>query len=120
MLSETWELAHLWEVFIVKNVVLLNQLRYFPLLAGITVGLAQYIPEMVKKRLKLTLHLPLSENRILFVMLGYGLSTLFILFLIPYFLFLSGLSFHFPEEIGMGMVRDHFTANPGRICPPTC
>lgn len=92
-------IAHLWEVFIIKNVVLLNQLKYFPLLAGITIGLAQYIPEIVKKRLKLTLHLPLSENRILFVMLGYGLSTLFILFLISYLLFLSGLSFHFPEEI---------------------
>ena len=57
-------MPHLWEVFILKNVVLLDQIKVLPLLAGIIMGITQFIPEMTKKRFKLTLHLPLGENRI--------------------------------------------------------
>ena len=66
-------MPHLWEVFILKNVVLLDQIKVLPLLAGIALGITQFIPEITKKRFKLTLHLPLGENRIIGVMLGYGI-----------------------------------------------
>lgn len=92
-------LPHLWEVFIQKNVVLLDQLKMFPLLAGIILSIAQFIPEMVKKRFKLTLHLPLGENRIVFLMLGYGFIALFLVFAITYGCFLWGLSVNFPSEV---------------------
>lgn len=77
-------IPHLWEVFIQKNVVLLDQLKMFPLLAGIILGIAQFIPEMVKKRFKLTLHLPLGENRIIFLMLAYGFTALLLAFAVCY------------------------------------
>lgn len=69
-------MPHLWEVFILKNVVLLDQIKVLPLLAGIIMGITQFIPEMTKKRFKLTLHLPLGENRIVCLMLGYGMVCL--------------------------------------------
>ena len=43
-------MPHLWEVFILKNVVLLDQIKVLPLLAGIIMGITQFIPEMTKKR----------------------------------------------------------------------
>ena len=81
-------MPHLWEVFILKNVVLLDQIKVLPLLAGIIMGITQFIPEMTKKRFKLTLHLPLGENRIVFL-----------LFTVSYGGFLWGLSADFPREV---------------------
>ena len=92
-------MPHLWEVFILKNVVLLDQIKVLPLLAGIVMGITQFIPEMTKKRFKLTLHLPLGENRILFLMLGYGVASLLVLFAVSYGGFLWGLSSGFPGEV---------------------
>ena len=92
-------MPHLWEVFILKNVVLLDQIKVLPLLAGIVMGITQFIPEMTKKRFKLTLHLPLGENRILFLMLGYGVICLLTLFTVSYGGFLWGLSSSFPREV---------------------
>ena len=77
-------MPHLWEVFILKNVVLLDQIKVLPLLAGIIMGITQFIPEMTKKRFKLTLHLPLGENRIVFLMLSYGMACLLLLFTVSY------------------------------------
>lgn len=62
-------------------------------------GITQFIPEMTKKRFKLTLHLPLGENRILFLMLGYGVICLLTLFTVSYGGFLWGLSSSFPREV---------------------
>jgi len=92
-------MPHLWEVFILKNVVLLDQIKALPLFAGIVMGITQFIPEMTKKRFKLTLHLPLDENRILFLMLGYGVASLLVLFTFNYGGFLWGLSSGFPREV---------------------
>lgn len=92
-------MPHLWEVFILKNVVLLDQIKVLPLLAGIVMGITQFIPEMTKKRFKLTLHLPLGENRILFLMLGFGVICLLTLFTVSYGGFLWGLSSNFPREV---------------------
>ena len=91
-------MPHLWEVFILKNVVLLDQIKVLPLLAGIIMGITQFIPEMTKKRFKLTLHLPLGENRIVFLMLSYGMACLLLLFTVSYGGFLWGLSADFPRE----------------------
>jgi hypothetical protein len=62
-------------------------------------GITQFIPEMTKKRFKLTLHLPLGENRIVFLMLSYGIVCLLLLFTVSYGGFLWGLSADFPREV---------------------
>ena len=43
-------------------------------------GLAQFLPEIIQKRLKLTLHLPDSHRAMMLGMLGYGLVLLTMLF----------------------------------------
>ncbi|MDR1437036.1 MAG: hypothetical protein LBI65_02840 [Candidatus Symbiothrix sp.] len=88
-----------WEAIIQKDTALLPYFKYLPLLGGFLTAIAQYIPELQYKRLKLTLHLPLNENRIVSVMLLYGFSVtgLLILFTLPGLLL--GLSLYFPPEI---------------------
>ena len=44
----------------------------------------QFVPEMQQKRLKLTLHLPYPQNRMLMLMLIAGLSELIVIYLIDY------------------------------------
>jgi hypothetical protein len=88
-----------WESIIQKDAVLFPYFEYLPLLAGVLLAITQYVPELQFKRLKLTLHLPLGENKILLTMLlyGFGVVLLFVLFTLPLLLF--GLSRSFPREI---------------------
>ena len=55
-------------------------LKYLPALVGAGLGLAQFLPEITQKRLKLTLHLPDSRRAMMLGMLGYGLVLLTMLF----------------------------------------
>jgi len=57
-------------------------LTYLPALAGLVIGITQFGPEINSNRLKLTLHLPLTENTILFSMLFFGSVILLLIFLI--------------------------------------
>lgn len=93
-----------WVNIILKDITLLSGLEYLPILFGILLALAQYVPEMTNKRLKLTLHLPLSETKTIFSMLMYGFVTLIILFVITYNILISGMSFYLPREIILASV----------------
>jgi hypothetical protein len=59
----------------------------------------QYAPEMVNKRLKLTLHLPLPEYRIVLSMLFFGILSLAVLFLLVYGTVCIGVNRYYPVEI---------------------
>lgn len=74
-------------------------LQWLPLLAALSVSFAQFIPEIMNKRLKLTLHLPMPETKIISIMLLYGLLMLVIAYLLTYAVLMSGLSFYYPSEI---------------------
>jgi hypothetical protein len=69
------------------------------LLAGVLVAITQYVPELQFKRLKLTLHLPLDENKIVSTMLLYGFGVVLLLSFVTLSLLLLGLSNSFPAEI---------------------
>lgn len=56
--------------------------RWIPAVTGLIVALSQFVPEMTNKRLKLTLHLPASEQSIMACMLLYGVLCLVLLFVI--------------------------------------
>lgn len=48
-----------WSAVLLKDMSLVPEVtKWFPLLTGLLLGVAQFIPEMTDKRLKLTLHLP--------------------------------------------------------------
>jgi hypothetical protein len=88
-----------WEMILQKGVVFVEYLKYIPLIAGILIGMVQFIPEMINKRLKLTLHLPLPESKIWLTMLLFGILSLSGIFLITYITTGIGLSFYFCKEI---------------------
>ena len=53
--------AHVWEVMLEKEVVFIDILQYLPALLGVLLAVVQFVPEMAQKRLKLTLHLPFPQ-----------------------------------------------------------
>ena len=46
-----------------KDAVFIDYMQFVPLLAGILAALVQFMPEMQRKCLKLTLHLPCPQQR---------------------------------------------------------
>ena len=87
------------ELIVQKDVLLVDYLKYLPLLAGVLMAVVQLVPEMQSKRLKLTLHLPLGESKILLAMLAYGFTILLALFVVSQTILLTVLAQSFPAEI---------------------
>jgi len=93
-----------WTNIILKDMPILPEiLKWFPLLTGILIGLVQFIPEMTDKRFKLTLHLPMSESKILSSMLAYGIICIVALFILLYASLFIGFRIYYPLEIIMSM-----------------
>ncbi|MEG0949410.1 MAG: hypothetical protein RR212_03505 [Bacteroidales bacterium] len=91
--------VHIWDVMIQRDALFIELIRYIPLLAGIALAVSQYVPEMVRKCLKLTLHLPYDANRMIFLMLSYGVSVLLLIFSINYIALYSVLSSLLVKEL---------------------
>ncbi|MDE5421139.1 hypothetical protein L3073_02840 [Ancylomarina sp. DW003] len=91
-------MEHLWDVVINRDQFLLRELKYFPLAAGIAIAFSQFVPEVIQKRIKLSLHLPLSNKRVVFTMMGYGLSVLSLVYLLHILAILIFMGVHFPLE----------------------
>lgn len=72
--------SHVWEMLLQKETVFIELLRYLPLVSGVALAAVQFIPEMARKRLKLTLHLPYPQRRTMLLMTGFGLVALTVLF----------------------------------------
>ena len=77
---------HVWEVMLSRDTVFVDLLEFIPLLVGILLALVQFVPEMHHKCLKLTLHLPYPQLRMINLMLLYGLVVLLICFAANYVL----------------------------------
>jgi len=91
-------MEHLWDVIINRDQFVFRDIKFFPLLAGICIGLAQYVPEMIQKRIKLTLHLPLKERTTILLMLAHGLLLLLLLFTVHIGGTLIFAAIYFPLE----------------------
>ena len=74
------DVSHIWELMIGRDMVFTDVMQYVFPLAGLAVAVAQFLPEMLQKRLKLTLHLPVSRKRVTLTMLGFGAGLLAALF----------------------------------------
>lgn len=81
-LIELKGVEHLWLIMLLKDNTFVDMIKYVPVIAGIAVGIAQMTPEMTGKRLKLTLHLPYPQGRLIALMLLTG----FVEILVIYFL----------------------------------
>lgn len=87
-----------WSNIILKDIVLVSKIEYIPLLAAIMLSASQYIPEMLNKKIKLTLHLPLKEGSIVSSMLLYGVLALTLVYLLVILSLVIGLQFYFTHE----------------------
>src|SRR5258708_18123104 len=88
-----------WVKILIMNSVYFTILKFFPLIIGLLRGIAQFVPEIIDKRIKLTLHLPVNEETVVLKMIGFGVFSLFIVFGIMLLLFYSLGSYYFPYEI---------------------
>ena len=64
-----------WYEVITRSTLFFDDILYLPALTGAVIGAFQFFPEITEKRLKLTLHLPMPENRILLIMTAFGAIT---------------------------------------------
>lgn len=88
-----------WNNIINREYIYFSILEYIPLIMGLLIGAAQFIPEMVDKRIKLTLHLPLNEDTIVLKMVSFGLAVITAMFLVLFLLFYGWGLYYFPAEI---------------------
>jgi len=88
-----------WYSFLFRGIIYFGILKFLPFVAGLGLAIAQYFPETVNKRIKLTFHLPVSENGVLMKMHAIGASVLLLLFTFILILFIAWSSVYFPSEI---------------------
>src|SRR5882757_1491799 len=69
-----------WVKIMIMNYVYFTILKFMPLIIGLLIGVAQFVPETIDKRIKLTLHLPVDEETVVLKMMGFGALSLFILY----------------------------------------
>lgn len=75
------EAVNVWFGILFQGTSVSALLMYLLPLAGITLAIVQFVPEMTQKRFKLTLHLPASESRLVSSMLLFGYGVLGVLYL---------------------------------------
>jgi hypothetical protein len=74
-------------------------LKYIPLVGGLLIAIAQYFPETINKRIKLSFHLPLKENKILLMMHAFGFGSLLVAYLAIFAVFVVFSASFFPSQI---------------------
>ena len=91
--------ANYWYSFLFRGFTYFGILKFLPFAMGLGVAIAQYFPETVNKRIKLTFHLPVSENGVLIKMHGFGAAILLLLYTIIFVVFVFGSAIFFPHNI---------------------
>lgn len=93
------EAENFWYSVLFQGYNWFKYLMYIPLVGGLALAVSQYFPETVNKRIKLTFHLPVEENRSLLMMMQFGTLCLLASFLVVFLLFLGLSLVWFPKEI---------------------
>jgi hypothetical protein len=102
-----------WYMILFQNLLYFRFLEFVPLSGAVAVAIAQYFPETINKRIKLTFHLPVNEDKVLLVMMLYGTVCLLAAYLVIFGLFLTLSSVYFPSGIiwkAVGSVLPWFLA----------
>ena len=91
---------HLWVVMVQKDAIFIDLLQFVPLLIGIFACCrTAFFPEMQRKCLKLTLHLPYSQKKMVMSMLAYGVLALVTCFAMSFIMMGVYLPQHFTSEL---------------------
>ena len=95
---------HLWIVMLVKDNLFVGIIKYVPVAIGIAVAVAQMVPEMSHKRLKLTLHLPYPQIKLVTIMLLTGVAEILTVFVAQLLILVVYDSIIIPVELVERMV----------------
>lgn len=93
------EATNFWYSILFRGYAYFSVIKFIPLLIGAGVAVAQYFPETVNKRIKLTFHLPINENEILLKMHAFGFGCITAVYGIFYLFFVLISSIYLPVEI---------------------
>ena len=74
-------------------------LKFIPIVIALAISVAQYFPETVSKRIKLTFHLPINENKILLIMMLFGTACLLACYAFLVSIFYTLSTIYFPADI---------------------
>ena len=87
-----------WNAWLYKGYLFYSAFKYVPLLIGGCLGIAQFLPEVQGRRLRLILHLPMGEERAVLIHLLAGLLLLVLALLPAFVIFVLGGGIYFPME----------------------
>ncbi len=73
---------HIWLIMLMKDQTFIDAIKYLPPVIGLALGVAQMSPETQQKRLKLTLHLPYPQNKLIFTMICAGLIQCLLIYIV--------------------------------------
>lgn len=99
---------NVWYNFLFLGHQFFLPLKYLPLAGGLVMGIAQFFPETVNKRIKLTFHLPLRENMVLLWMQFFGAGCLLFSFSIFFGMFTALSLVYFPLQMVAGCLISIF------------
>lgn len=99
-----YEGQNYWNSILFQGFKYYASFKFIPLVGGVILGISQYFPETVEKRIKLSFHLPMDENKILVLMMSYGIIALTAAFLCLFALFTTLSVIFFPQEIVFGAI----------------
>lgn len=88
-----------WSEIVYQKYVYFSIFKFLPLLTGLLIGLAQFIPETIDKRIKLSLHLPVNEEGIVLKMVGIGTAVVLSIFTLLFVMMYVWGQVYFPTEI---------------------
>lgn len=107
---------HLWEVIIGRNIFLFSAITVIPLVAGIAIGLSQFVPELRNKSLRLSLHLPVKESATVATFVGYGTIVNVALSALSLVSLTIFASIYFPWEITQRVIQTTYPWFAAGLC----
>lgn len=78
--------------------VFYSDMQYLPLLTGVAISIAQFVPEVSKGRLRLSMHLPISLTVLSLSYLVIGLGVLALILAMDAMVLYVTISTYFPRE----------------------
>jgi hypothetical protein len=93
------EANNYWYQILFMGYQYFSYLKFAPVAGALAIAIAQYFPETVNKRVKLTFHLPINENKVLVMMMLFGTACLIACFGIIFLLFVGLSAVYFPTDI---------------------
>jgi len=102
------EATNYWYNIIFLNLSFFNILKFIPVAVGLSVAAFQYVPEVTEKRIKLSLHLPMKEDRMILSMHLFGTCCLIMVFVLFLLVFAITNSLFFPAELNLAALQTVF------------